>query len=67
MFEDDTVLVVSQGTLSGKTLLVDLARFFRRGVTLFLEPLVGLASDQVDRATMTEHNFICRDSDHAVC
>ena len=45
MFKDDTVLVVSQGTSSGNTLLVDIARFFRRGVILYLEPLIGLASD----------------------
>ena len=57
MMKDDTVIAVPQKTASGKTLIVQLASFFRKGITVNLEPLIGLATDQVDRATITEHNM----------
>ena len=57
MMKDDTVLAMPQKTASGKTLIVQLASFFRKGITVNLEPLIGLATDQVDRATITEHNM----------
>ena len=54
---DDTVLAVPRKTSDGKSLVVQLASFFRKGVTFYLEPLLGLASDQVDRATVEEHSM----------
>ena len=57
MFNDDTVLAVPRSTSDGKTLVVHLAHYFRGGVAVYLDPLLGLAADQVDRATITEHNL----------
>ena len=54
---DDTVLVVPRRTADGKTLVAQLSVFFRGGIILYEEPLVGLATDQVERATATEHNI----------
>ena len=56
-FNDDTVLAVSRPTAKGKTLIPQLTGFFRRAVCIYAEPLLGLATDQVDRATATEHNL----------
>ena len=57
MINDDTVLAVPQKTASGKTLIVRLASFYRRGISLNLVPLLGLATEQVDRAILAEHNM----------
>ena len=55
--KDNTVLAVPQKTASGKTLIVQLASFFRSGITVNLKPLIGLATDKVDHATIAEHNM----------
>ena len=34
-----------------------MAHFLRGGVAVYLDPLLGLATDQVERATATEHNL----------
>jgi hypothetical protein len=57
IYNDDTVLVVPRRTADGKTLVAQLSGFFRGGVILYQEPLFGLATDQVERATATEHNL----------
>ena len=36
---------------------MQLSGFFRGGVILYEEPLIGLATDQVERATATEHTI----------
>ena len=39
-------------------MIARLTSFFpRRGISLFLEPLIWLASDQVDRANVPDHNM----------
>ena len=47
MFRNDTVIVVSQETASGKTLIVQLTSFGRRGLAINLEPLVGLLATKL--------------------
>ena len=37
--------------------------FFRKAASVYLEPLIGLASDQVDRATVKEHNMEAYNAD----
>ena len=56
---DDTVLVVPRRTAGGKTLIAQLSGFFRGGVIIYEEPLLGLATDQVERVTAIEHNVEC--------
>ena len=46
-------------------MIVQLYRFFRRGISIFLEPLIGLASNQVDRASVPEHSMeACHCDEH---
>ena len=54
---DDTVLVVPVCTADGKALIAQLAGFFCRGVILYDEPFLDLATARVERATATEHNI----------
>jgi superfamily II DNA helicase RecQ len=56
-FNRDTLLVVNRRTADGKTLAATLPAFLRRGVGVFLVPLVGLGSDQVERATVIDHSI----------
>ena len=48
---NNTVLIVPQRTVDGKTLIAQLSGFFRWGVIIYKEPLLGLATDQVEQAT----------------
>ncbi len=52
----DTVLHVSRRTSDGKTFIPQMVGLLLTGVVIYLEPLVGLASDQVDRSSISEHN-----------
>ena len=53
----DTVLAIPRRTSDGKTLVVQLASFFRKSASLYVELLVELASGQVDQACAAEHNI----------
>ena len=55
-FNDDSYLFVSQPTAKGKSLIPLAVNALRRGVGINLVPLIGLGSDQVEKAIFTEHN-----------
>ena len=62
VFNRDTLLVVNRQTadsktIDSKTLAATLPTFLRRGVGVFLVPLVGLGSDQADRVTIIKHSI----------
>ena len=56
-YYDDTYLVVIRQTAYGKSLIPQIVGSLRRGVCIYLVPLIGLGSDQVERATVIEHNI----------
>ena len=56
-FNRGTLLVVNCRSADGKTLAVTLPAFLCQGVGVFLVPLVGLDSDQGERATVIEHSI----------
>lgn len=53
----DTLLAIIRKTADGKTLIPQLVSAIKRGVCIYLEPLVGLASDQVDRLCVPHHQI----------
>ena len=53
---DNTLLAVPWKTSNGKSPIVQLVNFFQRGISVYLERLIRLARNQVDRATTEEHN-----------
>jgi len=55
-FEDDTVLIVYRRTADGKSLVPLGTAAIRRGIVIVLVPLIGLGSDQVEKAQFTDHN-----------
>ena len=57
IYNDNTVLAVPRKTADGKTMIVQLTSLLRRGISLFLEPLLRLASNQVDRSSVPDHNM----------
>ena len=56
VFDDDAVLFIVQPTANGKSLVPLTIATIRRGVTIVLVPLIGLGSDQVEKATVLDHN-----------
>ena len=54
-FDDDSSLYLIIRTADGKSLVPLTTAILRRGITIVLVPLVGLGSDQVDKATVLEH------------
>ena len=57
VFNDDTLLVVIHRTADGKSLIPHIVGVLRQAVCIYLVPLIGLGSDQVERATVIEHNL----------
>ena len=53
----DTVLAILRKTADGKTLIPQLVGAIKRGMCIYLEPLVGLTSDQVDRLCVPQHQI----------
>ena len=54
-FEDDTYLVINRRTADGKSLIPFTTKLLRPGVGVVLVPLIGLGSDQVEKATYINH------------
>ena len=55
-YHDDGSLVLIRRTADGKSLVPLTTSILRGGVTLVLVPLHGLGSDQVEKATVSDHN-----------
>ena len=56
-FDDDSSLVLIRRTANGKSLVPLTVTIIRGGVILILVPLHGLGSNQVNKATSTEHGI----------
>ena len=56
-FEDDTYISINRGTADGKSLVPQTLTITRRGVALIMVPLVGLGTDQVEKAQLAEHGI----------
>ena len=56
-FNDDTCLSICRGTADGKSLVPKTLTILRRGIALILVPLVGLGTDQVEKAYLEEHGI----------
>ena len=56
-FEDDTYISINRGTADGKSLVPQTLTITRRGVALIMVPLVGLGTDQVEKAQLVDHGI----------
>ena len=56
-FKGNTYLVVICHTADGKSLIPQIVGILQPTVCIYLVPLIGLGSDQVERATVTKHNI----------
>ena len=56
-FEDDTYISINRGTADGKSLVPQTLSITRRGVAIIMVPLVGLGTDQVEKAQLAEHGI----------
>ena len=56
-FNDNSYLFVIHRTADGKSLIPQIVGSLRWGVCIYLIPLIGLESDQVERAMVIEHNI----------
>ena len=56
-FNDAKLLVVIFCTADGKSLIPQTVGIIRRAVYIYLAPLIGLGSDQLERATVIEYNL----------
>ena len=56
-FEDDTYISINRGTADGKSLVIQGLTTTRRGIALIMVPLVGLGTDQVEKASLSEHGI----------
>ena len=56
-FNDDTCISICRGTADGKSLVPKTLTILRRGIALILVPLVGLGTDQVEKAHLEEHGI----------
>ena len=56
-FEDDTYISINRGTADGKSLVIQGLTITRRGVAFIMVPLVGLGTDQVEKASLSEHGI----------
>ena len=54
---NDTILVVDHRTADGKSLIPMVSSILRGGVALYMVPLIGLGSVQVEKATVIKHNI----------
>ena len=57
IFNCNTYLFVSRKRSEGNKLVSQLDGAFQRGVCIYVEPLVGLVSNQVEWAGMVKHNI----------
>ena len=53
---DDTYLILIRRTADGKSLVPLTVATIRRGIAIILVPLIGLGSDQVEKAIVVDHN-----------
>ena len=56
-FNDDTLLVVICRSADGKSLILHIVGILRRAVCIYLVPLNGLGSDQVEQAIVIKYNL----------
>ena len=56
-FNDDTCISICRGTADGKSLVPKTLTILRRGIALIMVPLVGLGTDQVEKAYLEEHGI----------
>ena len=56
-FNDDTFLSICRGTADGKSLVPKTLTILRRGIALIMVPLVGLGTDQVEKAYLEDHGI----------
>ena len=56
IFENDTVFYVIRRTADGKSMVPLTVATIRHGIAVILVPLIGLGTDQVEKAIVLEHN-----------
>ena len=56
-FNDDTFISICRGTADGKSLVPQTLTILRRGIAIIMVPLVGLGTDQVEKAYLEDHGI----------